>query len=218
MQKLVCSFEKALETVKWEGPAGERSHSQQSSAVTPQMSELTSLSFEHSGTVRGLDLWSFEFDQSPSRKRKRKIDTWTKLIRVSSPGMGVEEVPPDDGYSWRKYGQKDILGSKYPRSYYRCTNKIVSGCLAKKQVQRSEEDPTILEITYREEHTCKMDSNIKIEDQCPAISGISHFSVSPSRVNSSVSQINMIPAAASAPNSPIDDSMFNLLEDFPNME
>lgn len=25
------------------------------------------------------------------------------------------EGPGDDGYSWRKYGQKDILGAKYPR-------------------------------------------------------------------------------------------------------
>lgn len=25
------------------------------------------------------------------------------------------EGPHDDGYSWRKYGQKDILGAKYPR-------------------------------------------------------------------------------------------------------
>jgi hypothetical protein len=26
------------------------------------------------------------------------------------------EVIPDDGLSWRKYGQKDILGAKFPRS------------------------------------------------------------------------------------------------------
>ena len=25
------------------------------------------------------------------------------------------EGPLDDGFSWRKYGQKDILGAKYPR-------------------------------------------------------------------------------------------------------
>lgn len=34
-------------------------------------------------------------------------------MRVS-PEMG-REGPPDDGYSWRKYGQKDILVAKYPR-------------------------------------------------------------------------------------------------------
>lgn len=33
----------------------------------------------------------------------------------SSDGGGVIEGTPDDGYSWRKYGQKDILGAKFPR-------------------------------------------------------------------------------------------------------
>jgi WRKY DNA -binding domain len=30
---------------------------------------------------------------------------------------GDAALPPDDGYSWRKYGQKYILGAKYPRYY-----------------------------------------------------------------------------------------------------
>ncbi|CAL0327461.1 unnamed protein product [Lupinus luteus] len=64
-----------------------------------------------------------------------------------------------DGYSWRKYGQKDILRAMYPRGYYKCTNRNVQGCLATKQVQRSDEDPTIFEITYTGMHTCTMASN-----------------------------------------------------------
>lgn len=31
--------------------------------------------------------------------------------------MGLEG-PLDDGFSWRKYGQKDILGAKHPRYLY----------------------------------------------------------------------------------------------------
>ncbi|KZV32836.1 putative WRKY transcription factor 53 [Dorcoceras hygrometricum] len=58
----------------------------------------------------------------------------------------------DDGHSWRKYGQKDILRSNYPRGYYRCTNG--KGCLARKQVQRLDEDPTAYEVTYKGLHTC----------------------------------------------------------------
>lgn len=38
-------------------------------------------------------------------------------MRVAAPRIGNTEIPPDDGYTWRKYGQKDILGSKFPRYY-----------------------------------------------------------------------------------------------------
>eukprot|EP01088_Endostelium_zonatum_P012063 TRINITY_DN2622_c0_g1_i3.p1 TRINITY_DN2622_c0_g1~~TRINITY_DN2622_c0_g1_i3.p1 ORF type:complete len:126 (-),score=23.96 TRINITY_DN2622_c0_g1_i3:360-737(-) len=40
----------------------------------------------------------------------------------------------DDGYHWRKYGQKNVKGSRYPRSYYKCTEK---DCPVKKQVEQS---------------------------------------------------------------------------------
>lgn len=40
------------------------------------------------------------------------------------------------------------------RGYYRCTHRNTQGCLATKQVQRMDEDQTILEITYRGNHTC----------------------------------------------------------------
>ena len=45
-----------------------------------------------------------------------------------------EPVKELDGYRWRKYGQKAIAASAFPRSYYRCSH---NGCTAKKQVQRS---------------------------------------------------------------------------------
>ena len=28
----------------------------------------------------------------------------------------------EDGYSWRKYGQKQVKHSEYPRSYFKCTH------------------------------------------------------------------------------------------------
>lgn len=40
------------------------------------------------------------------------------------------------------------------RGYYRCSNRHGQGCLATKQVQRSDDDPTTFEITYRRKHTC----------------------------------------------------------------
>lgn len=85
--------------------------------------------------------------------RKRKMmTTWTEQVKAS-PDNGLE-APPDDGYSWRKYGQKDILGAKHPRSYYRCTYRNLQGCCAIKQVQRNDEDPSVFDITYKGRHTC----------------------------------------------------------------
>ncbi|CAI0472731.1 unnamed protein product [Linum tenue] len=55
----------------------------------------------------------------------------------------------DDGYKWRKYGQKSIKNSPYPRSYYKCTNPR---CSAKKQVERSRDEEDIIIITYEGLH------------------------------------------------------------------
>lgn len=40
------------------------------------------------------------------------------------------------------------------RGYYRCSHRHAQGCLATKQVQKSDEDPSIVEVTYRGRHTC----------------------------------------------------------------
>ncbi|CAN4075896.1 unnamed protein product [Withania somnifera] len=77
------------------------------------------------------------------------------------------EGPIDDGHSWRKYGQKDILGAKYPRSYYRCTNRHMQNCWATKQVQRSDDDPTVFEITYKDSHTCYLPTTSALQETSP---------------------------------------------------
>ncbi|XP_073265041.1 probable WRKY transcription factor 3 [Populus alba] len=56
--------------------------------------------------------------------------------------------PTDDGYNWRKYGQKPIKGSEYPRSYYKCRHL---NCPVKKKVERSS-DGQITEIIYKGQH------------------------------------------------------------------
>ncbi|KAL0404753.1 UNVERIFIED_CONTAM: putative WRKY transcription factor 30 [Sesamum radiatum] len=79
---------------------------------------------------------------------KRKSSTlFTKTVKTS-------EKLDDDGYSWRKYAQKDTLNAKYPRSYFRCLYRITQGCMATKQVQRSDDDPLIYDITYMGKHSC----------------------------------------------------------------
>ncbi|KAJ6744583.1 WRKY TRANSCRIPTION FACTOR 21-RELATED [Salix purpurea] len=93
---------------------------------------------------------------SSKRPRKRNDDAGKRTVRVPAQLFGNTEIPPEDGFTWRKYGQKEILGSKFPRAYYRCTHQNLYHCPAKKQVQRLDDDPFQFEVVYRGEHTCHM--------------------------------------------------------------
>ncbi|KAL4557313.1 hypothetical protein LXL04_035487 [Taraxacum kok-saghyz] len=62
----------------------------------------------------------------------------------------------EDGYNWRKYGQKQVKGSEYPRSYYKCTHP---NCQVKKKVERSH-DGHITEIIYKGAHNHQCQRNI----------------------------------------------------------
>jgi len=55
----------------------------------------------------------------------------------------------DDGWRWRKYGQKFVRGSKHPRSYYKCTTV---GCPMRKHVERSSVDAQLVVTTYEHAH------------------------------------------------------------------
>ncbi|GLT53370.1 hypothetical protein SLA2020_266450 [Shorea laevis] len=149
--KILTSYEKALSMLQWSSSsAGDNPH-HTGGAILRMSESPPSLA----GSPRSED--SDPEQRDASRKRKA-LPGWTQHVRVS-PGVGLEG-PLDDGFSWRKYGQKDILNAKYPRGYYRCTHRNVQGCQATKQVQRSDEDPTVFEITYRGRHTCTQASHI----------------------------------------------------------
>ncbi|CAN7096531.1 unnamed protein product [Brassica rapa subsp. narinosa] len=67
------------------------------------------------------------------------------------------DKPAADGYNWRKYGQKQVKGSEFPRSYYKCTNP---GCPVKKKVERSL-DGQVTEIIYKGQHNHEPPQNTK---------------------------------------------------------
>ncbi|XP_076955716.1 WRKY transcription factor 28-like [Bidens hawaiensis] len=64
----------------------------------------------------------------------------------------------EDGYRWRKYGQKAVKNSPYPRSYYRCTTQK---CTVKKRVERSYQDPSTVIITYEGQHNHHLPATLR---------------------------------------------------------
>ncbi|EOA27625.1 hypothetical protein CARUB_v10023773mg [Capsella rubella] len=91
---------------------------------------------------------------STPRLRRRKDEGEDQTVLVAALRTGNTDMPPDDNHTWRKYGQKEILGSRFPRAYYRCTHQKLYNCPAKKQVQRLDDDPFTFRVTYRGSHTC----------------------------------------------------------------
>ncbi|CAA0812131.1 Probable WRKY transcription factor 56 [Striga hermonthica] len=68
--------------------------------------------------------------------------------RVAFHTRSAEDIL-DDGYKWRKYGQKSVKNTVHPRSYYRCTHHT---CNVKKQIQRLSKDTGIVVTTYEGIH------------------------------------------------------------------
>ncbi|XP_015968387.1 probable WRKY transcription factor 30 [Arachis duranensis] len=141
IDKILSTYEKALTMLN-------------SDSTIPNLINSHSSSSSINGSPSRSDLIDNdeEFKDKPPLKKRKTMPKWTEKVKVCSK-TGLEGSL-DDGYSWRKYGQKDILGAKFPRGYYRCTYRNVQGCLATKQVQRSDEDPTMIEVNYRGRHTC----------------------------------------------------------------
>ncbi|KAJ1263429.1 hypothetical protein BS78_09G183900 [Paspalum vaginatum] len=83
----------------------------------------------------------------------------------------------DDGFAWRKYGEKSIHQQSSPRLYFRCAYKDDHRCGARKQVERQEEDPSLFRITYFGDHTpaCPRDTARVAEAD-----GGGHFVLQPS--------------------------------------
>ncbi|MCL7022792.1 hypothetical protein MKW94_012982 [Papaver nudicaule] len=76
---------------------------------------------------------------------KKKV---SRPTRFAFQTKSVEDIL-DDGYRWRKYGQKAVKNTNYPRSYYRCTHHT---CNVKKQIQRLSKDTSIVVTTYEGVH------------------------------------------------------------------
>ncbi|VFQ58269.1 unnamed protein product [Cuscuta campestris] len=143
LHNVISSYNKALAMLNYNNPYSESTH-----PVPPGPAFGTESSSAFTGSPHSEE----DSDRGGDGSRKRKAPRWTQKVQACHES-GFEGYP-DDGYIWRKYGQKDILGTRYPRGYFRCTHRHAQGCLATKQVQRSDEDPNIFNITYCRNHTC----------------------------------------------------------------
>ncbi|CAH9071168.1 unnamed protein product [Cuscuta epithymum] len=81
-------------------------------------------------------------------KMKKSTRRKVREPRFSFKTMSDVDVL-DDGYKWRKYGQKVVKNTQHPRSYYRCTQ---DNCRVKKRVERLAEDPRMVITSYEGRH------------------------------------------------------------------
>ncbi|KAG2313826.1 hypothetical protein Bca52824_016948 [Brassica carinata] len=126
-------------------------------------------------------------DVEPSSRKRRENEVsnmiGTTRTRENDPiiiQMESKENNPDDGFSWKKYGQKLIRGNPNPRNYYKCT---FIGCNVKKHVERGADNVKSLVIAYFGNH----------EHDAPVINNWSGSSMSQDPGNPSVRKATFIP-------------------------
>nr|WFL37662.1 WRKY transcription factor 10 [Crocus sativus] len=141
------------------GPFG-MSHQQALAQVTAQAVQSHShmhlqaefpASFSEATTVSLMQPTSSSTDIAPQQQMPRLTSDANNNIcdqRSQLPTLVVDK-PVEDGYNWRKYGQKQVKGSEYPRSYYKCT---YPNCPVKKKVERSLQG-VVTEIIYKGQHS-----------------------------------------------------------------
>lgn len=98
-------------------------------------------------------------DNEPEAKRWKSDEAESEAISyvgsntVQDPRVVIQTRSEidllDDGYRWRKYGQKVVKGNPNPRSYYKCTT---TGCPVRKLVERASNDPQDVITTYEAKH------------------------------------------------------------------
>ncbi|XP_023770079.1 WRKY transcription factor SUSIBA2 isoform X1 [Lactuca sativa] len=110
-------------------------------------------------------------DISSESKRQKRENEGISTKTNCEPRVVVHTTSAvdivNDGYRWRKYGQKLVKGNVNPRSYYRCSS---AGCPAKKHVERAAHDEKVVITTYEGRHDHDLPAGGR--NVTPNISGI----------------------------------------------
>lgn len=80
------------------------------------------------------------------------MNSWCKRYALLTDSEACIPLVLDSAvclHRWRKYGQKQVKGCPYPRSYYKCT---APDCPVRKHVERMADASGRLVITYEHEH------------------------------------------------------------------
>uniref|UniRef100_A0A7N0VJQ2 WRKY domain-containing protein n=1 Tax=Kalanchoe fedtschenkoi TaxID=63787 RepID=A0A7N0VJQ2_KALFE len=161
-----------------------------SQVATPDMDGTSELP---SGPPSDEELNDDKYDDDgddPNSKRRKQDMGITHFISsvkpIREPRVVVQTVSEvdilDDGYRWRKYGQKVVKGNPNPRSYYKCTNP---GCPVRKHVERACHDIKSVITTYEGKHNHDVPSAKASNQEAAAVDPYSGYT---SNIGSSMQQ------------------------------
>ncbi|KAH0898256.1 hypothetical protein HID58_047824 [Brassica napus] len=122
-----------------------------------------------------LDSFSFALSlfasSNPQPHRESSQNKATPVVAQKSPKKNshgeecleqyIQDSPTpfcNDGFSWRKYGQKKIKTSSHQRCYYRCAYAKDRNCNATKRVQQIQNSPSVYRTTYVGIHICEVNA------------------------------------------------------------
>nr|KYP76183.1 putative WRKY transcription factor 33 [Cajanus cajan] len=135
--------------------SNETPHQIMDSVATPENSSISMEDDDFAHSKSGGD----EFDNDEPDAKRWRIEGENEGISavgsrtVREPRVVVQTTSDidilDDGYRWRKYGQKVVKGNPNPRSYYKCT---FPGCPVRKHVERASHDLRAVITTYEGKH------------------------------------------------------------------